>query len=135
MIEQTGHLQYIEEETLPVGEEDDALDADELEEWFEWLKLLLGSHVEENQPVETEGYRDVVHEGDPGVAVVQRVAAVVAEVVLVQDHLDEGRQGLHQHELQNSLLQLAQEAPVGLQRLDLVEGPWLADPSLKANKR
>ena len=95
---------------LPVGEEDDGLDHEELGDGIERLKQVLGGHVEEDERVDGHRVGQHVHRGDVGVAVVQRKVAVLVETVVVEQQREEGEQRLEVYELQAALLAVADEA-------------------------
>jgi hypothetical protein len=54
VVEVAHHLEDIEEEGLPVAEENDAFDAQELEEGAEGFKFVLRCHVEQDQAIERQ---------------------------------------------------------------------------------
>ena len=76
------------------GEEEDALDAEELGHRAERLQVVVRAQPEDREAVEGEADADVVDDGDVEVA---RVGAQVAVVVLVaglEDERGNGEDGL-----------------------------------------
>ena len=57
-------------QTLPKGEENDALDGEKLNDGIKGLEEILGGEIEEEETVEGEGDGDVVDDGDVEVATV-----------------------------------------------------------------
>jgi len=53
VVEVAKNLKEGEDASLPIREEEDALDAEELIEWLEGSQTLLGSFVKQNQAVES----------------------------------------------------------------------------------
>ena len=90
--------------TLPEGEEDDALDGEELDDGVEGLEELPGAVVEEEEAVEGQGHGDVVDDGDVEVAPVDAPVPVPVLAEGLQDDGHESHHGLHEAELQGGLL-------------------------------
>ena len=79
---------------MPEGEEEDALDAEELGHRAERFQVVVHAQPEDREAVEGEADADVVDDGDVEVA---RVGAQVAVVVLVaglEDERGNGEDGL-----------------------------------------
>ena len=112
MVEHSGHLQKGEKAWLPVREEQYRLDANELKEGLERLEAVVSGFVEKDQAVERYRHGDVVDQGNPKVPVFQFQDAVLAEVVFVEDDLNNWGQGFDQNELQSRLLYSSLEKPL-----------------------
>lgn len=61
----------------------------------------------------------------------QVVGAIAEHVIPVEDDGEDGRDWLNQHELEHALLHTTVENLVSLERSELVEWPWLLDPSFE----
>ena len=68
-----------QEEALPVREEDDGLDSEELQDWLVGSEQVFGGEVKEKECVESQGDTDVVDDGGVDVAVSQAPVSVVVE--------------------------------------------------------
>lgn len=63
--------------TLPERQKDDGLDGEELEYWIEGLEHFPGGAEEEEETVEGETDREVVHDGDVQIAAVGTPVAIM----------------------------------------------------------
>ena len=89
---------------LPIGEEDDTLDGEELEDRIVRPEEILGGEVEEEEGVESNRDAQVVDEGDIDVSIVRAPAAVFVQTKDLQDDDDERHQRFDDAELKGALL-------------------------------
>ncbi|GMG16982.1 unnamed protein product [Phytophthora fragariaefolia] len=116
----------VEQAVLPEGEEDDALDGEELEHGVEGLQDVPRGQVEDPEPVERERVRHVV-DHDEHELVGERVVLAARQ----HEQRERGEEGLDEHELDGGALAEPQQAAVAPERLQAAaERPRVADVGL-----
>lgn len=96
--------------TLPKAEENHRLDGAELEDRIEWSQQVSRGKVEQIEPVQGQGDRDIVDDCDVNVAGICAPVAVVIVTARLQENDDESHHRLHEAELKGCLLAEAEEA-------------------------
>ena len=114
-LDRAAAREQAQEEALPKGEEDDALDEDELHDGVVRPQEVLGREVKDDQAVERHRVADVHDEDNVDVPLGGGEVSLRVVVVGLEDEDGGGEEGLGEDELQGRLLALAQKLSVHLQ--------------------